>query len=286
MKHNIPNILKAGRNILKKSEIESFNLDALILLQHCLSLSKEQIIFADSSQIVNEETVERFFELIYLRQKAIPVAKIIGKKEFYEDVFYVNHNVLDPRPDSESLIECVKKNYPNFSDKIFALELGVGSGCLILSLLKIYVNMKAIGVDISSDALLVAIKNSKNLRLNSRIKLFQSDLFSKISNDNKFDLIISNPPYIKSQDIKKLSKDVSYDPLIALDGGFDGLDFYKRIAQKAQLFLKDQAMIIVEVGHNQSDLVKEIFANEDFCCKSSYYDLNGIERILSFIKKK
>lgn len=284
MSRKISHLLKDGRNHLKSSNIATFNLDALILLQFCSGLTKEQIIFA-SDEIVDEKTANLFFKLINLRQKSIPVAKIIGKKEFFNDSFLVNCNVLDPRPDSEFLIEHVWQLLPDFDLKVNALEVGVGSGCLILSLLKIYRNMEAQAVDISEAALLVAKKNAKNLQLSNRLKLLKSDLFKNISKNCKFDLIISNPPYIPTKVIKNLGKDVNYDPIIALDGGFDGLEFYRRIAKDSYNYLSDEGFIVIEVGYDQFEMVKEIFVNNNFVFNSYLKDLAGIMRILSFKKQ-
>lgn len=275
--------LKWGRGKLRLSQIHSFNIDTLLILQDAAGLNKEQIYF--EKNIINAKQLEIFQQNIIKRSQFIPVAKIIGNKNFYHDNFIVNCDVLDPRPDSEVLIEAFLAKYPDLNIAINILEIGVGSGCLSLTLLKLYPNIKIYGVDISKKALNIAKKNADKMMLSDRINLIQSDIFANISHDIKFDEIISNPPYIPTNDIKKLAKDLKYDPIIALDGGGDGMDFYRKIADKSSKYLNNDGGIIVEIGINQDETIKEIFANNNFNILNYYKDLNKIIRVLSFIKK-
>jgi release factor glutamine methyltransferase len=275
--------LKWGRDKLRLSQIHSFNIDTLLILQDAAGLNKEQIYF--EKNIINAKQLEIFQQNIIKRSQFIPVAKIIGNKNFYHDNFIVNCDVLDPRPDSEVLIEAFLAKYPDLNIAINILEIGVGSGCLSLTLLKLYPNIKIYGFDISKKALNIAKKNADKMMLSDRINLIQSDIFANISHDIKFDEIISNPPYIPTNDIKKLAKDLKYDPVIALDGGGDGMYFYRKIADKSSKYLNNDGGIIVEIGINQDETIKEIFANNNFNILNYYKDLNKIIRVLSFIKK-
>jgi len=275
----VSDILVKSRLSLKESGIKSWNSDALLLLVKVCNLTKEQIIFGRDLEI-DEVVAQKYLEAIDLRAKSMPVAKIIGKKDFFESSFVVSQHVLDPRPDSETLIETVLAIYKDQNQDFEILELGVGSGCLILSLLKLYNNAKAYGVDISQLALETAKKNAKNLQVDDRINFVESDLFSQIN--QKFDLIISNPPYIPTKELKNLDLDVAYDPIIALDGGVDGLDFYRKIAKEAKDYLKKDGKIIVEIGFEQHLEVKDIFGESGFLCIKESKDLAQIIRVLIF----
>ncbi len=303
-------LLAQGQDKLKKSGVSNGKLDSLILLTHALSVSKEQIIF-NPNVIISPLQQEYFFGLIDRRCKHEPVSQIIAKREFYGYDFIVTSDVLDPRPDSESLIELVLQTLPpqNFiTKKLDFLELGVGSGCLIITLLKLYQTAIAIGADISLAALEICQKNSIKQEVNDRLLLVRSDLFSAFSHGHeshlsfphhvlqkfpttlstdhthkKFDLIISNPPYIKSHEIEHLQDDVkNFEPHLALDGGVDGLDFYRRIAKNAEDFLVEFGYIIIEIGAEQKDDIVEIFTTEKFIFIESKKDLAGIDRALCF----
>ena len=281
----ISEALLLGRDSLEKMGVSSSKLDSLILLAYALSFSKEQIIF-NQSYVLDQTQQDLFWNLIKRRSSYEPVSHIIGKREFYGRDFIVNKDVLDPRPDSESLIELVIKNFPNKNNNLNILEIGCGSGCLIITLLKELENSKAIALDISKSALETCQKNIIFHEIEDRIKLLQSDLFEIFISMNiirKFDLIISNPPYIESAEINNLQPEVRiFEPRIALDGGLDGLDFYRKIAINSQKFLNKNGKIIVEIGFGQSNKIKEIFAVNNFQFIESKFDLGGVERVLSF----
>jgi release factor glutamine methyltransferase len=269
---------------LQNAKIVSHLLDCRILLGYCLNLSKEQIIF-NPNQILTPNQMDDFFSLIKRRSNREPVSHIIGKREFFGKDFVVNSSVLDPRADSETLIEAVLGHITNREKKIEILELGVGSGCLILTLLKIFQNAVGVGIDISEDALDVANQNSATDNLSKRCKFIQSDWYQSLNDNQKFDLIISNPPYIETGQINFLQNEVkNYEPLIALDGGFKGLDCYYKIAENVINFLKPDAIIILEIGQNQENSVIEIFVSCGLKFIESRKDLGGIIRCLVFKK--
>lgn len=319
----ILHLLLTAQKQLQQKNITSFALDALLLLQHATSLSKEQIIFNPNSEL-DKEQENLFWQLIERRKNREPISHIINKREFYGLDFFVSGDVLDPRPDSESLIELVleifgdknsSKNYQQAQNQqLQILELGVGSGCLIISLLKNLPNASAIGVDISAKAIQIAKQNAVSNQVENRLQFFESDLFANISlhktdsqqedmqnnaknnlqnnhaknhqqnNVQKFDLIISNPPYIEAAQIENLADEVRlFEPRLALDGGIDGYDFYRRIAADCKKFLKPLGLVVVEVGDNQSPKVQEIFAENKLNLKTSKRDLAGFERALGFV---
>ncbi|MBM5782054.1 MAG: peptide chain release factor N(5)-glutamine methyltransferase [Pelagibacterales bacterium] len=306
----ISDILTFAKIQLENSGVSNSKLDSLILLSHTLSFSKEQVIFNPDFNLTFEQE-QTFLELIKRRCKREPVSHLIGRREFYGHNFIVDCNVLDPRPDSETLIELVLKNFPDKKQNIQFLEIGCGSGCLMITLLKELENAKATAIDISEKALEIAQKNAELNDVKDRIQFLQSDLFSVFKtpdilrcaqNDRKrscysehseeyqetsfiakFDLIISNPPYIPSQDIEELEPEVKiFEPRIALDGGNDGLDFYRKIAEEAKNFLEEKGKVILEIGINQEEDIIKIFTSQNFKFIDAKKDLAGVIRVLSF----
>lgn len=278
----ISTALILAQNKLQQSNIESAAIDALVLLRHVTSFSKEKIIFNPNLELT-ENQLEDFWRVVVRRQAREPVSHILEQREFYGLDFFVSSSVLDPRPDSESLIELACEMFPDKNQKLEILELGVGSGCLSITLLKNFPNAMASGVDISLEALEVAQKNSSAHQLQHRFELMQSDLFANVG-AKKFDLIISNPPYIPEAEIENLADEVRlFEPRLALVGGVDGLDFYRRIAKESAGFLKPAGPVVVEVGHDQKQAVVDIFAANEFGFKKARPDLAGVERVLCFV---
>jgi release factor glutamine methyltransferase len=274
--------LAKAREILRQKGVSNPGLDSTILLAHALLVSKDWVIF-NPDFLLNETQQKDFFDLISRRANREPVSHLIGKREFFGEDFLVSKNVLDPRPDSEILIESVLKKFPNRDQKLKILELGIGSGCLIITLLKAFKNADATAVDISKSAIEIAQKNSKKHQVDQRLKILESDLFLNLGEDEKFDLIISNPPYITSKEIEILQPEVkNFEPRSALDGGADGLDFYRRIAARAKKFLNNSGKIFLEIGINQENLVQEIFLKNNFSYIDSALDLSGVIRVLEF----
>ncbi|MES2677085.1 MAG: peptide chain release factor N(5)-glutamine methyltransferase [Pseudomonadota bacterium] len=282
----ISQALVLAKNNLKQKGVNSYQIDALLLLCHCLSFSKEQIIF-NPNFILSQEQQNQFFSLIARRENREPISHIIGKREFFGNDFLVNNNVLDPRPDSESLIELAIDIFANQNQALEILELGVGSGCLLLTMLKLFPAAHGFGVDISDKALEIAGKNADLLGLSKRVDLIKSNWFSDIDPQKKFDLIISNPPYIKTNDILSLQEEVkNFEPNLALDGGFSGLDCYVLIAQNVKKFLKESAFLLLEIGQNQENDVIKIFNESGLKFIREKKDLSSIVRCLLFQNTK
>ncbi len=269
---------------LLKCGIENPFLEATILLTHLTSFSKEQIIFDENLEL-SESQFESLKHLIVRRCRKEPISHIINNREFFGLDFFVDKNVLDPRPDSEHLVELALKKIDEMflGGEIKMLEIGVGSGCLTISILKNAKNCQALGFDISQYALEICAKNIKTHELKNRFEIRESNLFSAASKNEKFDVIISNPPYIKSQEIEDLQDEVRiFEPRGALDGGLDGLDFYREIAINAPLFLKENSILILEIGFDQKDEVCEIFEENGFYLDCHKQDLAGRDRVLGF----
>lgn len=257
-------------------------LEVRLLVSFVMKISINQLYFQEKL-IISSRQKNKINKLIQMRIDHHPIAHLTSCREFYGEKFIVNSNVLDPRADSESLIELVMQNYSDLSVQYNFLELGVGSGCLIISLLKHYQNSIGLGVDISQLALKIAKKNAKKFNLNERIKFKISDLFSKVSPTKKFAIIISNPPYIPSKQIDQLQIEVAkYEPRIALDGGIDGLDFYRKIAMQAKNYLTKNGSIFLEIGFNQEQAVIKIFEQYNFKLIAKKNDLANITRALHF----
>lgn len=211
-----------------------------------------------------------------------PISKIIGKKGFWKSEFITTKDVLDPRPDSETMIEAVLKHCPKKNYRI--LDIGTGSGCLLFSLLDEYPNAIGIGIDKSPKALTIAEKNKKE----RSAELFQKDFFEPnwFADLGTFDIIVSNPPYIPTNDVLTLDADVrEFDPVLALDGGMDGLDAYRAISKHISFLLNEGSFLFLEIGINQSIDVINIFKNKELKYCKTIKDLSGIERILIFQKK-
>ena len=265
-------------NKLKSKQISSPELDTKILLLHAANISLEDFYLNPDYKIAENE-IEKFNQFIARRINHEPVAKIIGKKSFWADDFIVNQHTLDPRPDSEVIIEAALKLLPNKDGKYKFIDFGTGSGCLILSLLREFPNAIAIGSDISTEALKVARANAKALGLQDRISFIQQNWGDSLTGE--FDLIVSNPPYIPAADIKNLDEDVKlYDPLLALNGGEDGLDPYRYLAKQIYKFLKKDSYAILEFGYNQGLYIKEIFKQNNYIIHEMLNDLASIERAI------
>ncbi|MBE6455709.1 MAG: peptide chain release factor N(5)-glutamine methyltransferase [Alphaproteobacteria bacterium] len=228
-------------------------------------------------------TDEQISDFIQRRKSGEPVSKIIGLRGFWKRDFYVSRDVLDPRPDSETLIEAVLDTFKEQNQCLSFLDIGTGSGCLLLTLLDEYPCAIGTGIDKSEAALIIAQKNDTN----NRAKWIQKDFYALdfCVGMEQYDVIISNPPYIPHNDIALLDNEVRlYDPLLALDGGLDGLDAYRRLSDILPLLLKENGVVFFEIGIGQENDVIQIMSNR-FRCVEMYKDLGGIVRILMFRKK-
>jgi len=273
---NLETTIKKASEILKNNNIYSHELDAQIILSNIMGVKREYLITNNEINI-SRRALEKYNIAIKRRVKREPVAYITGKKEFWSEDFIVNYSTLVPRPESELLIYKVI-NF--FKDKnINVLDIGTGSGCILLSILKELTYSRGIGIDISAKAIQIAKMNSKKLNLHFRSKFKVIDL-NKF-NLGKYDLIVSNPPYIPSKDIKNLSKDIiNYEPISALDGGIDGLDLIKKVIYKSSYLLKKNGKFALEIGFNQYQKVLRILKSYGFTVISKEYDNNSNVRCI------
>ena len=276
--------LKNAEDILKKSQIPSWRLDAEILLAEVLRKDRSELIIRNNIKISNKKAFT-FNRYIDRRKKFEPVAYILNNKEFFSLDFFVNKNSLIPRPETELMvekaIEIYKKKAPNI------LDIGTGSGCIIISVLRHLPKSRGIGLDISKNAIKVAKFNSERLLkvYNKRIK-FMNVSIEKLSNNRIFDLILANPPYINSKDIRNLSTDIKrYEPKIALDGGNDGLDVIKKVIYKSLKILKHNGTLAIEIGNNQYFAVSKLLRKNGFKETTLLKDYkNNIRCIFSTLK--
>ena len=274
---NIENILNEGISILKQSKIPNPQLDSEILLSNSIKRDKKHIIL-NPKEFISSEQVETFKYLIERRKKGEPIAYLINKKEFWKDKFFVNKDVLIPRPDTELIIEQVIKIYSKDS-QLQVLDIGTGSGCILLSILKERPNFYGTGIDISKKSINVSKLNAKQMNLINRVKFFHSSVDNfKIG---KYDLIVSNPPYIELLSLKYLEKDViNFEPKLALSGGFDGFSKIRKVINKAKILIKKNGKFILEIGFNQKNKVKKILKEEGFYVNKSIKDYGNNDRCI------
>ena len=259
--------------------IETPELDARIIIKEVLSLDDKDLILKESLDISNE-MIEKIIAIESRRLNGEPISKIFKKRDFYNSTFLISNDVLDPRPETELIVE-IANNYIDKNEVKNILDLGTGSGCILLSILKENKMINGLGIDLSKDAISIAKQNSKKLNLETHSNFLVSNWMSSVN--YKYDLVVSNPPYIASEDIKKLSKSVKiYDPILSLDGGDDGLNSYRLIASDLKRVVSKNALIIIEIGYNQSLQVIEIFKKNNFKLMKKYNDINGLDRVLTF----
>jgi release factor glutamine methyltransferase len=274
---NIENILNEGINILQKNKIANPQLDSEILLSNSIKRDKKHIIL-NPKEILDSEQLEKFKSLIERRKKGEPIAYIINKKEFWKDEFFVNKDVLIPRPDSELIIEQVLKIYSK-DVQLQVLDIGTGSGCILLSILKERYNFYGTGIDISKKSINVSKFNAKQLNLTNRVKFFHSSVDN--FNNGKYDMIVSNPPYIEQLSLKYLEKDVvNFEPKLALSGGFDGFSKIRKVINKASILIKKNGKFILEIGFNQKNKVIKILKEEGFYVNKAIKDYGNNDRCI------
>ena len=274
---NIENILNEGINILQKNKIANPQLDSEILLSNSIKRDKKHIIL-NPKEILNSEQLGKFKSLIERRKKGEPIAYIINKKEFWKDEFFVNKDVLIPRPDSELIIEQVLKIYSK-DMQLQVLDIGTGSGCILLSILKERSNFYGTGIDISKKSINVSKFNAKQLNLTNRVKFFHSSVDN--FNNGKYDIIVSNPPYIEQLSLKYLEKDVvNFEPKLALSGGFDGFSKIRKVINKASILIKKNGKFILEIGFNQKNKVIKILKEEGFYVNKAIKDYGNNDRCI------
>lgn len=251
---NIEEILKKEINNLKQNNIENSTLKAKILLANILNVKKEYLLMHSEEEIKQEDKI-KYENCIKELIKGKPLQYITNKQEFMGLDFYVDENVLIPQPDTEILVEKTIE-IAETTQKNKILDMCTGSGCIAISLAKKINNAQIIAVDISNNALNVANKNAINNNVENKIKFINSDMFNNI--EEKFDIIVSNPPYIETETINKLEIEVQNEPHLALDGGIDGLKFYKIIANNAFKYLNENGYLLLEIGYNQQNSVTQL----------------------------
>ena len=274
---NIENTLSYGVKILTKFNIKTPKLDSEILLSKVISKDRKYIIL-NSCEEINKKSLDDFNNLIERRKKGEPIAYITNNKEFWNDSFYVDKNVLIPRPDSELIIDQVLKIFPK-DKRLQLLDIGVGSGCILLSLLKERSNFFGTGIDISKKSINISKYNAKILQLTNRVKFYNSDVDNfKIG---KYDLIVSNPPYIDLLNLKYLERDViNFEPKLALSGGFDGFSKIKKVVSKAADLIKKNGKLILEIGFSQTEKVRKILKENGFYTNKVIKDYGKKDRCI------
>lgn len=270
---------------LQQQGKDNANLDVTLMLSQVLHLTKVDIILQADRSITEEEETQ-FQQLLSQRLRGRPLSQILHHRDFWRSTFYVNDQVLTPRPDSETLVELVLELVPLPTAKLQILELGVGSGCLLLSLLQEFTQAQGYGIDLSETALAVASHNAQQLELTSRVTWLQADLavWLRSAPNDTYDLIISNPPYIPTEDITQLAPEVQqFEPHLALDGGTDGLDFYRLFATYLKPLLAPQGKLLLECGQHQASAIMELFDQAGgWRYLTQKADLAGIPRVLAF----
>ena len=272
---NILRALNNGYNLLKSSRINSYKIDTELLLSDSLNISRENLIL-NFKQLINTKKYKNFLLKLQRRKKREPIAYILRKKEFWKNNFYINKNVLIPRPETEFLVEEALKIISNYQKKQI-LEIGIGSGCIITSVLKDRKNCYATGIDCCKKALKIAKINVKLHQIENRIKIFKSDVDN--FNTGKYDLIISNPPYIDKHQLKYLGVS-EFEPCKALDGGVNGTEILKKVIIKASQLLKTNGKLIIEIGSNQKYKVRNLLNNNNFFINKTIKDLSNQDRCI------
>ena len=274
----IKEAIRKGMISLKTNNIQEPNLKSRLLMQYILNKPRQYLLIHDNEELTNKQE-KAYLENIEKMIKGVPLQHITHSQEFMKMNFYVNENVLIPRPDTEILVgEVINIAKKTNAKKI--LDLCTGSGAIAISLAKYIENRQITAVDISEEALRIAKLNAVNNNVEDKITFVKSDLFENIVKE-KYDIIVSNPPYIKKDFMKKLDKEVQQEPYIALDGGYDGLDFYRKIISEGYQYLKFKGYLCMEIGYDQKQEVFDIIkSQEKYSNTYSKIDLGGNDRIV------
>ncbi len=269
--------IRKGMIMLKNNNITEPNIKARLVMQYVLNKPREYLMVYDKEVVMLRQEVN-YFKIIKKLCQGIPLQHITHIQEFMRMTFYVDENVLIPRQDTETLVEEVIKIAKKINAKKF-LDLCTGSGAIAVSLAKYIEGSEVTAVDISRKALNIAKLNAKNNEVEDRITFIESDLFKNLVKE-KYDIIVSNPPYIKRKVLKKLDKEIQKEPMIALDGGYDGLNFYRKIISKADEYLKFHGYLCLEIGYDQKEEVENLIKNQgkyiDTYCKKDLCDNNRV----------
>lgn len=263
---------------LKMENVDSPKLKARLLMQFILNQSRQYLMVYDEKKLTQEQE-RRYLEAVEQLVKGIPLQHITHRQEFMKMDFYVNNHVLIPRPDTEVLVEEVIQIAKKIKAKKI-LDLCTGSGAIAISLAKYIEGSQITATDISREALEIAELNAKRQQVDKQIAFLQSDLFEDLPRE-KYDIIVSNPPYIKKEIIRTLDKEVQKEPYIALDGGKDGLNFYRKIIQQAYEFLKYRGYLCLEIGYDQKiDVIELMEQEEKYVDTYGKKDLYGNDRVI------
>ena len=274
---NIKSAIIIGTNILKDQYIQTAQLDTEILMAKAIDEDRKYIILNDQKNLKNTN-LKYFKKLIKERASRKPIAYLVEQKFFWNSEFTVTNDTLIPRPDTELLVENILKLTKN-KNKMNILDIGVGSGCVLLSILKEKKNFYGTGIDISKKCINISKKNAIKLKLDSRVRFYKSDV-DKFSL-GKYDLIVSNPPYIKNYNLKYLERDVAnFEPKLALDGGLDGLSEIRKVIRKSSELIKKNGKFILEIGFDQKNKVINLLKKEGFYINSTLKDLAKNDRCI------
>ena len=274
---NIHLAISQGSKILRNKFISSSQLDSEILMAKTINKDRKYILLNPRINL-NKNELRIFQNLIKQRSLGNPVSYLINKKFFWKSEFLVTNDTLIPRPDTELIVENVLSLTKN-KNKINILDIGIGSGCILLSILKERENLYGTGVDISKKCIDICKINAINLKVSSRIKLYKSDVDK--FNIGKYDLVVSNPPYIKTSNLKYLERDVAeFEPKLALDGGLDGLSEIRKVVKKTSVLIKKNGKFILEIGFDQKNKVINLLRKEGFYINSAEKDLAGNDRCI------
>ena len=274
---NIYSAIRQGSEILKNRFVSSSQLDSEILMAKTIKKDRNFVLL-NSNTFLTKSDLNFFYKLIEKRSQGNPVAYLINKKSFWDSEFFVTNDTLIPRPDTEILVENALRVSKN-KKKINILDIGIGSGSILLSILKERKNFYGTGIDISKKCINISKINAINLKVRSRLKLFKSDVDK--FNLGKYDLIVSNPPYIKTCKIKYLERDVAkFEPRLALDGGLDGLSEIRKVIKKSSELIKKNGKFILEIGFDQKNKVISLLKKEGFYINSTLKDLGNNDRCI------
>ena len=274
---NINLAINLGSKILRDKFIPNSQLDSEILMAKIINKDRNYILL-NSEYPINKDDLNNFYKLIKKRSKGKPVAYLTKKKFFWNSEFFITDEVLIPRPDTELIVENVLK-LTKQKNKMNVLEIGIGSGCILLSILKERENFYGTGVDISKKCINISKMNANNLKVSSRLKLYQTNVDK--FNLGKYDLIVSNPPYIKRCKLKYLERDVvKFEPILALDGGLDGLSEIRKVIKKSSELIKKNGKFILEIGFDQKNEVINLLKRKGFYINSAQKDLGDNNRCI------
>ena len=274
---NINLAINEGSKILKRKFITNPLLDAEILMAKTINKDRKYILI-NSSNCINKKDLNNFYKLIEQRSLGKPVAYLTKKKAFWNSEFFITTDILVPRPDTELVVENILRLTKQKS-KVNILDIGVGSGCIIISILKERENFRGTGIDLSKKCLIISKKNAIAQKVSSRLKLYKSDVDK--FNLGKYDLIVSNPPYIKTCKLKYLERDVAeFEPRLALDGGLDGLKEIRKVIKKSSELIKKNGKFILEIGYDQKSEVVNLLKKEGFYINSIQKDYANNDRCI------